>query len=83
MKRAFSFLVGLVAGAVVGLSVAVLLAPLSGSELREQMRSRLMNLIEEGRQAASARRAELAAQLEAFKRGAPVAYETPAEQPQV
>jgi gas vesicle protein len=82
MKKAFSFLVGLVAGAVVGMSVAVLLAPLSGSDLREQMRSRLMDLIEEGRQAASARRVELAAQLDAFKRGAPAALETPAGQPQ-
>lgn len=69
MQRPFSFLAGLVAGAMVGAAAAILLAPYSGPELRERARTRARGLIEEGRRAAAARRAELSAQLEAFKRG--------------
>ena len=47
-----------------------------------QMRARVQGLIEEGRRAAAARRAELEAQLEAFKRGTPVVVETATERPQ-
>jgi hypothetical protein len=42
----------------------------------------VQGLIEEGRRAAAARRAELETQLEAFKRGTPVTIETASEQPQ-
>jgi len=75
MNKTFSFLVGLVAGAVVGAAVAILLAPYSGPELQERMRTRTQGLIEEGKRAAAARRAELETQLEAFKAGAPVVVE--------
>ncbi len=81
MRRPFSFLAGLLAGAVVGAAVAILLAPYAGPELRERARTRVQGLIEEGRRAAAARRAELSAQLEAFKRGT-VTVETTSEQPQ-
>jgi gas vesicle protein len=80
MRKGLSFLTGLVAGAIVGVSAAVLLAPYSGQELREQARARLQALVEEGKQAAAARRAELEAQLEAFRRGTPIAIEAPPEQ---
>ena len=82
MRKTASFLVGLLAGAAVGAVVALLLVPYSGSELPERVRTRVQELIEEGRRTAAARRAELEAQLEAFKRGAPVAIETTPEQPQ-
>jgi gas vesicle protein len=72
MRKLFSFLAGVVAGAVVGAVVAVLLAPEAGSELQERLRGRFGELIEEGKRAADARRAELEAQLESFKRGAPI-----------
>ena len=72
MRRNLSFLIGVLSGALVGAAVAILLAPSSGQELQKQMRARVQGLIEEGRRAAAARRAELGAQLEAFKRGAPV-----------
>jgi hypothetical protein len=39
-------------------------------------------LMEEGKRAAAARRAELEAQLEAFKRGTPVTIETTPEEAQ-
>jgi hypothetical protein len=45
------------------------MAPSSGPELQKRIRTRVDDLIEEGQQAADARRAELEAQLEAFKRG--------------
>jgi gas vesicle protein len=81
MRRAISFLVGVVSGAMVGAAVAILLAPSSGQELQSQMRGRVQELIEEGRRAAAARRAELEDQLEAFKRGAPVVIESTGGQP--
>lgn len=70
MRKAFNFLAGLVAGAVVGAAAAMLLAPYSGPELQERMRTRVQGLIEEGRRATAARQAELKAQLDTFKRGA-------------
>ncbi len=82
MRRIASFLAGLLVGAVVGAAAAILLAPYSGPELQERTRARVQGLIEEGRRAASARRAELEAQLEAFKRGAPVVIETTPEHSQ-
>jgi len=81
MQKVINFLVGLFTGAVVGATVALLLAPDAGSELQKRMRARVEGLIEEGRRAADARQAELEAQLEAFKRGAPVTIETTSEQP--
>ncbi len=82
MRKVFSFLVGFLAGAAVGAVAAILLAPYSGTELQERARTRVQALVEEGRRAAAARRAELEAQLNAFKRGAPVTVETAPEQSQ-
>ena len=79
MRRFVSFLAGVFAGAVVGAVAAILLAPYSGSELREKARLRVRNLIKEGKRAAGARRAELETQLEIFKRGEPVTIETKPE----
>jgi hypothetical protein len=44
------------------------------------VRTRLQGLIEEGKRAAAARRAELQSQLEDFKRGAPATLEAPPEE---
>lgn len=82
MRKVVSLLIGLLAGAVVGAVVAILLAPYSGPELQGQIRTRVQGLIEEGKRAAVARRAELEAQLEAFKRGTAVTIEPAPEQPQ-
>ncbi len=82
MQKFTNFLAGLLTGAVVGVAAAILLAPYSGAELQERVRTRAQGLIEEGRRAAAARRVELETQLEAFKRGAPVTIETAPEQPQ-
>ena len=82
MRKVFSLLIGLLAGALVGAAAAILLAPYSGQELQGRVRSRLQGLIEEGRKAALARREELEAELEAFTRGT-VAAEPPPAQPPV
>ncbi len=71
MQRAISFLAGMMCGAVVGAVSALLLAPSSGLELREDVRGRVDEVLAEGRQAAEERRAELEAQLAALKRPQP------------
>ena len=59
MKKFFSFFVGTVMGALVGATVALLLAPSSGETLRGQIQERFAALQEELTQAAADRRAEL------------------------
>lgn len=63
MKRALSFLRGLIVGGVLGASVALILAPASGEELQKQLRERSDQIRNEVTQAAAARRAELEQQL--------------------
>jgi gas vesicle protein len=75
MRKTVFLIIGLLAGAVVGAATAILLAPYSGQELQARIRTRAQRLIEEGKRAAVARRAELQAQLEGFKRGTPIAVE--------
>lgn len=69
MRKVLSFLAGVLAGAVIGGAAVLLFTPYPGAEIRERLQARFESLIEEGKQAAAARRAELKAQLEAFKRG--------------
>jgi gas vesicle protein len=72
MRKTLFLIMGVLAGAVVGAAAATLLAPSSGKELQGRVRTRVQELIEEGKRAAAARRAELQAQLEGFKHGTPV-----------
>ena len=65
--KIMSFLAGAFAGAVVGATAALLLAPASGKELQEQARERYEHLIEDARQAAQDTQDQLRAQLEALK----------------
>jgi gas vesicle protein len=67
MNRIMGFLAGAFCGAVVGSVTALLLAPMSGRELQAQARERFDDLIEEAREAAQTRRAQLEAQLAALK----------------
>ena len=71
MRRIVSFFAGAMCGAIVGAVAALLLAPASGLELRQNVRLRVDDLVAEGRRAAEDRRAELQAQLAALKRPAP------------
>ena len=83
MRKVVSLLAGVFAGAVVGAVAAVLLAPSSGHELQDRVRTRVQELVEDGKRSATARRRELEAQLEAFKRGSSVTIDVTAERPEV
>jgi hypothetical protein len=63
MGRARSFISGTFWGGLVGATLAILFAPASGEELREQMRARAERIQAEVNQAAVQRRAELERQL--------------------
>jgi len=63
MKRFMAFMVGVIMGAMVGSTLAVLLAPASGEDLRNQLQERIARLQEEIRKAAAERRTELEEQL--------------------
>lgn len=67
MKRALNFLSGTLLGAMVGATLAILLAPASGEELRAEMRARAGRIQAEVSQAAALRRAELEQQLAALR----------------
>lgn len=63
MKRIFAFLMGSVIGALLGVSLTILLTPQSGEELREGFVDRFNKLKDEVKSAASSRRIELERQL--------------------
>lgn len=67
MKKFFSFLVGTTMGALVGATMALLLAPSSGETLRGQIRERLDTMQDELSQAAAERRIELEKYLESLR----------------
>jgi gas vesicle protein len=68
MDDTLDFLGGMLLGALVGASVAILLAPRRGADTQEAIRARVDEVIEEGRRAAAERRAELEAQFAEAKR---------------
>jgi gas vesicle protein len=63
MKGLMNFLSGMVMGTVVGATLAILLAPSSGDELRGQLQSRVDTIQSDVKQAAADRRSELEKQL--------------------
>ncbi len=67
MRRMFGFMMGIVVGALVGSTVALLLAPETGAKLRNEIRARGEVLVNDVRHAAEARRIELAQQLESMR----------------
>ncbi len=76
MRRVLSLIAGVMVGVVTGGVLALLLAPLPGKVLREQIQNRVDSLIEEGKTAAEVRRQELEAQLESFKQGRPITLQS-------
>jgi len=60
----FGFLIGIFVGALVGSTVALLLAPESGENLRGQIRDRGQGFMSDIRHAADSRRIELRNRLE-------------------
>jgi gas vesicle protein len=67
MRKAFGFLIGVFIGALVGSTIALLLAPGSGDELRAELRERGQNFVGEIRYAADSRRIELKERLDTLR----------------
>lgn len=67
MKRIWSFFSGAVMGALVGATLAILLAPSSGEDIRNQMRQRVELLQSELKDAAQSKRIELEKQLASMR----------------
>jgi len=63
MRKAFGFVFGAAVGALVGGTIALLLAPASGEALRGQIRERGVAFTSDVQEAAATRRAELQARL--------------------
>ncbi len=67
MRKMFGFLIGALVGALVGSTIALLLTPEAGDELRGQLRERGQGFIGEIRHAADSRRIELKDRLETMR----------------
>jgi gas vesicle protein len=67
MNRALNFLLGAAIGGFIGATVAILLAPTSGEDLRSEIVMRKDRISSEVAQAAADRRAELERQLAALR----------------
>ncbi len=67
MRRFTSFIAGAMCGALIGSIAALLLAPFSGDELREQVQSRTLAFRDDVREAYDARVAQLEAELEQLR----------------
>jgi gas vesicle protein len=60
----FGFLIGVVVGSLVGSTIALLMAPESGQQLRGRLRDRGQGFVSQVRSAAESRRIELRNRLE-------------------
>ena len=67
MKRMFGFLIGIIVGGMVGSTIALLMAPETGEELRNQLRSRGDNFFSDVRHAADERKIELRQKLDELR----------------
>jgi gas vesicle protein len=63
------FFIGFLSGGVIAFGLMILFTPLSGEELRQQIMQRSSSFQEEVKNAASQRKAELQAKLEALRSG--------------
>jgi len=73
MNKFFNFIAGATLGALVGASVAILLAPTSGDELQAQIKAQVEQIQLEVKTAASNRRSELENQLSTLREPRPPA----------
>jgi gas vesicle protein len=67
MRRMFGFLIGITVGGLVGSTIALLMAPESGEQLRSELRLRGDSFFNEVRHAADERRIELRQRLETMR----------------
>lgn len=67
MNRVVHFAEGLVLGAALSAALVLLFAPQSGVQMRQMIRERVQEVVDEGRQAAEERRLELTTHFEQLK----------------
>jgi gas vesicle protein len=67
MRKIFNFFIGMMMGGLVGATVALLLAPTSGEDMRAQIQERSIRLRDEVKAVAEARRAELERELSGLR----------------
>ena len=67
MRRMFGFLIGVMVGGLVGSTIALLIAPESGDELRGLIRQRGQGFVNQVRSAAQTRQIELEERLEMMR----------------
>jgi gas vesicle protein len=63
MRQVFNFFLGIITGGLIGASLAILLTPVSGENLRFQLQERSIQLKDEIKSVAEERRAELEREL--------------------
>jgi len=71
MRRVIFWLYGFLVGGLIGAGLILLFTPQSGADLREKIRTRWHQILEEGRQAAAQHRAELERELAMLIRRTP------------
>ena len=67
MRRMFGFLIGIAVGGLVGSTIALLMAPESGDDLRHQLRARGQHFMSDIRHAADERKIELRQRLDEMR----------------
>ncbi len=67
MRKFFNFMFGMLMGSLVGATIAILLAPASGEEIRSQLQEQTIRLRDEVKSVAEARRAELERELSSLR----------------
>ena len=67
MRKMVGFMIGVFVGSLVGSTIALLLAPDSGEELRAQLRERGQTFMAEVQHAADSRRIELTDRLDTLR----------------
>jgi gas vesicle protein len=71
MNKTLNFLAGLLTGGFVGAAVALLYAPMSGEDLREQARQRFEDAKAEAERAANEQRVHMQHEFDAMKQSEP------------
>jgi len=67
MRQVFNFFIGVITGGLIGATLAILLTPVSGENLRFQIQERSIQLKDEIKSVADERRAELERELAALR----------------